>query len=105
MLFQKKNYQPTGICVKKSPLQGRGVFAKTEIARGELVEAAPALYLTVEEKDILKHTSLFNYYFLVNNSRHPAVFGFGYASFYNHSPQANAFYSFLSGKNIIQFYA
>lgn len=105
MFFKKTINQPTGIQVKESPLHGRGVFAKNNIARGALIEEAPALFLTYDEKEELKHTGLFNYYFLVNNSPHPAVFGFGYASFYNHSSRANAFYTFLPKKNIIRFHA
>lgn len=105
LFFNKTIYQPTAIEVKDSPLHGRGVFSKTDIRRGSLIEAAPAVFLSAEEKELLRHSSLFNYYFLVDDAVHPAVFGFGYSSFYNHSPQANAFYTFSFKKNIIRFYA
>ena len=35
----------------------------------------------------------------------PAALGFGYASFYNHSPEANAFYSFSGKRNTLNIYA
>ncbi|MFT3979281.1 MAG: SET domain-containing protein-lysine N-methyltransferase [Ferruginibacter sp.] len=105
MFFRRTICQPTDIEVRESPLHGCGVFAKNNIARGTLIEEAPALFLTGHEKETLKYTGLFNYYFLLNNSSHPAVFGFGYASFYNHSSPANAFYAFSPKKGIIRFYA
>lgn len=105
MFFSKAIYQPTGIEVKDSPLHGRGVFAKKKISRGALVEEAPAVFLSGEEKQLLQHSALLNYYFLLNNSVYPAIFGLGYSSFYNHSPRANAFYTFSPQRNIIRFYA
>jgi SET domain-containing protein len=66
---------------------------------------APAVFLSGEEKELLRRSPLFNYYFLLNDAAYPTVFGFGYSSFYNHSAPANAFYSFSSKKNTIQFYA
>ncbi|MFT3933723.1 MAG: SET domain-containing protein-lysine N-methyltransferase [Chitinophagaceae bacterium] len=105
MFFNRSVYQPIDIIVKESSLHGRGVFARKHIGRGMLIEEAPAVFLSDEEKEQLRHSGLFNYYFLVNNATHPAVFGFGCSSFYNHSSQANAFYTFSPKKNIIRFYA
>lgn len=104
-MITTKIYQPAHVVVKESPIHGRGVFALRNIGMGTLIEEAPAVFLPEEEKELLKHSPLFNYYFLINNAAYPAVFGFGYSSFYNHSPKANCFYSFLPKKNIIRFYA
>jgi SET domain-containing protein len=105
MFCNKKVYQPTGIMVKESALHGRGVFAKTAISRGGLIEAAPAVFLSGEEKEMLRNSPLFNYYFLVTDPVYPAAFGFGYTSFYNHSPRANAFYTFSNKRSIIWIFA
>lgn len=105
LFFNKRIYQALDIEVKDSQLHGRGVFAKTGICRGGLIEAAPVVFLSVEEKELLRYSTLFNYYFLVDDPAYPAVFGLGYSSFYNHSPQANAFYTFSSKRNIIRIYA
>ncbi|HVW58708.1 MAG TPA: SET domain-containing protein-lysine N-methyltransferase [Puia sp.] len=91
--------------VKESALHGRGVFAKTAISRGGLIEAAPAVFLSGEEKEMLRNSPLFNYYFLVTDPVYPAAFGFGYTSFYNHSPRANAFYTFSNKRSIIWIFA
>ncbi len=105
MCFKKNIYRPAGIEVKDSSLHGRGVFAVATISRGAVIEVAPAVFLSGEEKELLRHSLLFNYYFLVNTGDHPAVFGFGYSAFYNHSAQANAFYTFSLKRNTISFHA
>lgn len=107
MLFfnSKKIVQPVNIEVKESLLHGRGVFAKDKIYKGSLIEKAPVVFLSADEKETLRFTKLFNYYFLLKNQEKPVAFGFGYASFYNHSPEANAFYSFSKKKNTINIYA
>ncbi|MBS1563967.1 MAG: SET domain-containing protein-lysine N-methyltransferase [Bacteroidetes bacterium] len=91
--------------IRDSPLHGRGVFAKVDIGKGAVIEVAPAVFLSGEEKELLRHSLLFNYYFLVNDAGYPAVFGFGYSSFYNHASPANAFYSFSPKRHCIRFYA
>ncbi len=105
MFFKKVIYQPIDIEVKDSSLHERGVFARKNISRGALIEEAPAVFLSGEEKELLRHSPLFNYYFLVHDALYPAVFGFGYSSFYRHSPQANAFYTFFPKWNSIRFHA
>lgn len=104
LFFTKKIVQPTDIEVRESPLHGRGVFAKTKILKGSLIEKAPVIFLTAEEKESLRYTKLYNYYFLLKNKGMPAAFGFGYVSFYNHSAEANAFYSFSKKRNTINIY-
>ncbi|KRT14427.1 hypothetical protein ASU31_19225 [Pedobacter ginsenosidimutans] len=105
MLFNKNIDQSQYIEVKESPLHGRGVFAKSKIRKGNLIERAPIIFLSNEEKQTLRFTKLFHYYFLLGNAEKQAAFGFGYASFYNHSPEANAFYTFSRKKNTLNIYA
>ncbi|MGE9311336.1 SET domain-containing protein-lysine N-methyltransferase [Niabella sp. CJ426] len=105
LFFNKRIVQPTDIEVKESPLHGRGVYAKNKIFKGSLIEKAPVVFLPAAAKEALRYTKLFNYYFLIQNQEMPAAFGFGYASFYNHSPEANAFYSFSGKRNTLNIYA
>jgi len=91
--------------VKDSPLHGRGVFAVKNLSRGALIEEAPAVFLSKEETEMFRHSMLFNYYYLVNDPNCPAVFGFGFSSFYNHSSRSNAFYEFDPKRRSIRFYA
>lgn len=105
MLFSRNIYQPLCIEVKESLVHGRGVFAKNKILKGSLIEQAPVVFLSHNEKEALRFTKLFHYYFLLGEVEKQAAFCFGYASFYNHSPQANAFYTFSKKKNTINIYA
>lgn len=105
MLFSSNIDQPLHVEVRESPLHGRGVFAKSKIRKGELIEQAPLIFLSNEEKETLRFTKFYHYYFLLGNAEKQAAFSFGYASFYNHSPEANAFYTFSRRKNTLNFYA
>jgi len=105
MLFNKNIDQPQYIEIKESLLHGRGVFTKSKIRKGSLIEQAPIIFLTDDEKETLKFTKLYHYYFLLDNAEKQTAFGFGYASFYNHSPEANAFYTFSRKRNTLNVYA
>ncbi|ATP56932.1 SET domain-containing protein-lysine N-methyltransferase [Pedobacter ginsengisoli] len=105
MLFNKNIYQPQHIEVKESPLHGRGVFAKNKIMKGSIIEKAPVVFLTNDEKETLRFTKLFHYYFLLSEPEKQAAFSFGYASFYNHSPEANAIFTFSQKRSTINIYA
>ncbi|WP_199141534.1 SET domain-containing protein-lysine N-methyltransferase [Pedobacter sp. ASV12] len=105
MFFTHRIDQPQQIEVKESPLHGRGVFAKSSIRKGSLIEQAPIIFLAADEKETLRLTKLFHYYFLLGKPDRPAAFGFGYASFYNHSAMANAFYTFSQRRNTLNIYA
>lgn len=59
MLFNCNIEQPQHIEVKESPLHGRGVFAKSKIRRGSLIEQAPVIFLSNDERQTLRLTKLF----------------------------------------------
>lgn len=105
MLFNRNIDQPLHIEVRESLLHGRGVFAKSRIRKGVLIEQAPVIFLSKEEKETLRFTKLYHYYFLLGNPEKQTAFSFGYASFYNHSAEANAFYAFSRNRNTLNFYA
>lgn len=105
MWFSKNIDQPQEIEVRESLLHGRGVFAKNKIRKGELIEQAPVIFLSDEEKETLRFTKLYHYYFLLGNSQKQIAFSFGYTPFYNHSAEANAFYTFSRRKNALNIYA
>ncbi len=105
MWFSKKIDQPKQLEVRESLLHGRGVFAKNSIRKGECIEQAPVIFLSDEEKETLRFTKLYHFYFLLDRPEKQTAFGFGYASFYNHSADANAFYTFSRRKNTLNIYA
>ena len=102
-LIKSKIIQALGIEVKQSSIHGLGVFARHNIRKGKIIEKSPVILLDKTEREVLKFTSLFRYYFLLNNNETPAALGLGLSSLYNHSYNANAFYDINAKKAIIIF--
>jgi uncharacterized protein len=93
-LFAKKNIDsPAGIEIKPSPVHGRGVFACRKFKPGAVIETAPLILLSAADKEFLQATTLYHYYFVIDNPDTPAALGLGYSSVYNHSYMANAVYT------------
>jgi hypothetical protein len=92
LFFKKEIYLPDGIEIKQSTLHQRGVFALKAFEPGAVIETAPVILLKKTDKEFLQSTTLFHYYFLVNNQQVPVVLGLGYSSLYNHAYKANAVY-------------
>lgn len=92
-----------GLYLKPAGAKGRGVFCRTALRKGEVLEVTPALILNEKETDITDKTILGNYTFGVgkitkrlmkaSNLKKPedscAVL-FGMVSFCNHSETPNA---------------
>ena len=91
-LIPDKIHQPTGLSVQSSPIHGLGVFTSLPLKKGELIERAPLILLETADKEYLRNTMLYHFYFVVNNQQTPAALGLGFSSLYNHSPQANSLY-------------
>ena len=92
LLANRRIYQALGIEARASTLHGRGVFAESRFDKGDIVETAPLIFLTAQERDWLESTSLFHYYFLSGIPDLPVAFGLGLSSLYNHGFPANAVY-------------
>src|SRR3989344_2397151 len=85
---------------------GRGVFAASNIDKGELIEQCPVIEMM--EADIratLEGISLRNYYFIWGNERDRAAVALGYGSIYNHSFEPNARYIKMIPEKRIDFVA
>ena len=85
--------------------KGRGVFATAPIARGELIEAAPALVIPSEEWHHVEPTVLALYIFNFGPVGEHAAIALGYGSLYNHSFSPNAEYVKSWEEKVIRFVA
>lgn len=93
-LFKKPPIrQPKAIAIKNSPIHGQGVFAKKNCRPGTIIEIAPVILLSQAERELLRHTLLFGYYFVVDDPDYAIAMGLGTSSLFNHSHEANAEYS------------
>jgi SET domain-containing protein len=71
--------------MKPSPIHGRGMFARSPIRQGEIIEVAPLIYFNREE---VKPGSIIRDYDIGVNDNKNAIM-LGYASIYNHSNDPN----------------
>jgi SET domain-containing protein len=85
--------------------KGRGVFARTRIAAGALIEEAPVVVVPAAEVEHLDHTVLGNYYFLWGPDETEAALLLGICSLCNHSYQPNAVFVLNPEKMTIAFFA
>lgn len=84
------------------PNGGRGVFAKSVIKKGEIIEVAPILVLEFGEFIDSHWNLLFEYYFWLDDY---VVLALGYGSLYNHSATPNCKYEISREEMVIKFTA
>lgn len=90
-------FYPPEIRIKNSPGRGRGVFASRDFKKNEIVEIAPALYISNEDLVGLPPCKLEDYFFASNYEEDNVTgrgvsIGLGYTSLYNHKKRPNATY-------------
>lgn len=100
-LIKRKIEKALAITIGNSSIHGRGVFAVQAFKTGDIIEQAPLILLESTERDILKNTILFDYYFLLNHPKTPVALALGMASLYNHAIHPNSSYTTLVEKEIL----
>ena len=71
---------------------GRGVFTSEDIEAGTLVEIAPVIVMSKEERILLDKTILHDYIFEWGDQKDHCCMALGYVPIYNHSYQSNCEY-------------
>jgi SET domain-containing protein len=83
--------QSDSIQVKRSVGKGRGVFARRDIPKGEIIETVPVLLIPAEAMvDGVDNKWLGKYYYWWDKKT--LAVSLGYGSLYNHSYKPNAGY-------------
>jgi SET domain-containing protein len=90
------------ICVRTVPGKGRGVFAKTAIKKGAIIERVPIILVPIADLVNGLANPTLNRYFYHWDKKHVAV-SLGYGSLYNHSFEPNARY--IHGKDVLTYRA
>jgi SET domain-containing protein len=93
------------IRVGSSKGKGRGVFARRQIAEGELIEQAPVLVIPSRQWRYAEQTVLYDYCFSWGADHEHAALALGFGSLYNHSYQPNAAYIKRLSEQLIDFIA
>jgi SET domain-containing protein len=81
----------------------RGVFAKRDITKGELIHEAPVIPYPNEEHVHIEKTLLADYAFEYGTNH--TAFVLGYGMLFNHSYQPNATYDINFPNHTFDFYA
>ena len=91
-----------GLYIDNSLHKGRGVFSSENLAAGTVIEIAPVIVMTPEERVILDQTLLHDYIFLWGTDENQCCVALGYVSIYNHDYQSNAEYEMDFETNTIR---
>ena len=94
---------PTKIYVDKSPIHGWGVFASQDIDTGEIIEEVPVLELPINKGEVTSLLIDYRFNWPQGVEWDKQVVGLGFASLYNHSNDANAYWVSDLEKNTFKF--
>jgi SET domain-containing protein len=78
--------------IRYDKLKGRGVFARAALGAGALIEAAPVVIVPADQRKLLDHTILHDYYFVWDDEKGEsrAAVALGLVSLCNHARQPSA---------------
>ncbi len=84
---------------------GRGVYARMDIKKGQLIEKCPVIEVPKADMSNLRESILVTYFFYFGKNREKLIVALGFGSLYNHSHQPNAIYKIKPLEKTIDFIA
>ena len=81
-----------GLFIGPTESMGRGVFTSENVDKDTIVEIAPVLVMTGEERKLLDQTLLHDYIFEWGHDNKQCCMALGYVPLYNHSYKSNCEY-------------
>ena len=88
--------------IEKIEGKGRGVFTKENIVTGTLIEEAPVIVMSAEDRIQIDKTLLHDYIFAWGNDKSRCCMALGFVPIYNHSYASNCEYFMDFEEEIIQ---
>ena len=95
------NFISPSIFVAKSKSMQRGVYTSTALEAGVVLEIAPVIVMSGEERKLLDQTLLHDYIFEWGGDKKECCMALGYIPLYNHSYKSNCYYEMDFKKKII----
>ena len=83
-----KNY----LFINQTKSKGKGVFTNENIAADKIIEDAPVIVMSVEDRVNLDKTLLHDYIFAWGEKKDQCCVALGFVSMYNHSYRSNCEY-------------
>ena len=84
---------------------GRGVYAKRNIKKGEIIETCPIILVSKYDTSKLEESILVTYFFYTGKKKEELAVALGFGSIYNHSYRPNAKYKINRTKKLLEFTA
>lgn len=103
-----KNISASGkIYISKSKIlnAGRGVYAKCNIKKDEIIEQCPIIEVSEHDTANLNESMLVTYFFYFGKKKERSAIALGFGSIYNHTYEPNARYEIKPAENTIHFVA
>ena len=103
----KKLFTSDKVCVGQSRILNadRGVFARCDIKKGEIIEICPVILVPRHDMSNLSESILVTYFFYFGKNKERLVIALGFGSIYNHSYEPNATYKVKLREKTIEFSA
>jgi SET domain-containing protein len=90
-----------GVSVKGAKKMGRGMYTQYPIKAGAIIEVAPVVVMTADDRILLDKTALHDYIFEWGEKADRCCMALGLVPMYNHSYEANCEYEMFFGKEVI----
>ncbi|QQG42096.1 MAG: SET domain-containing protein-lysine N-methyltransferase [Candidatus Woesebacteria bacterium] len=84
---------------------GRGVFAKCNIKKGEIIEKCPIIEIPIGDTSKLYESFLVTYFLYFGKTKERLCIMLGFGSIYNHSETPNSNFKIYPKKEIVEFIA
>lgn len=84
---------------------GRGVYARRDIKKDEIIERCPVIEVPKHDTSNLRESILVTYFFYFGENKERLVIALGFGSIYNHAYEPNAMYKKKHAEEIIDFVA
>ena len=95
------NFVSECIYVVASGEKGRGVFTNAELKKNTIIEVAPVIVMSKQDRTFLDQTLLHDYIFEWGDRHNQCCMALGYVPLYNHSYRSNCEYEMNFKKQII----
>jgi len=89
----------------KIPKAGRGVFARNNIKKGEMIERCPTIEIPSEDAANLTDSIIITYVYHLGKEKERALLPLGFGPIYNHTYRPNADYKIKQNGKFIDFIA
>lgn len=80
------------LCIAPAGSRGRGVFTTEALAKDTIIEIAPVIVMSREDRLLLDKTLLYHYIFEWGPDSMQCAMALGYVPIYNHSHRSNCEY-------------